>query len=157
MEKIWKSDLLKSLKLRFFRVAVESILLYGCATWSMSRAEEKALDGCYTRMLRKVYNIDGQAKIPNAQLYSGLNPVSETIRIRRMKLAGHTFRDKSSPAHYTVTWDPQHGHMSRGHPTTTFVDALLRDTDLTSTAELEACMADRDVWRCLQSRCQTQG
>ena len=152
-----KSDLLKSLKLRFFRAAVESILPYGCATWSLSRAEEKALDGCYTRMLRKVYNIDGLAKISNAQLYNGLNPVSETIRFRRLKLAGHTFRDKSSPAHYTVTWDPQHGNMRRGRPSTTFVDTLLRDTDLTSTTELEACIADRDVWRCLQSRCQSQG
>ena len=157
MERLWKSDLLKSLKLRFFRAAVESILLYGCATWSLSKAEEKSLDGCYTRMLRKVYNMDSQAKVPNSSLYRGLRPISETIRTRRLKLAGHTFRDKTSPAHHTVTWVPHHGSRSRGRPTTTFVDTLLRDTNLATTAELEACMENRDVWRCLSSRCQPTG
>ena len=153
MVKIWKSDLANTLKLRYFRAAVETILLYGCATWSLTKAEEKSLDGTYTRMLRKVYNLDGRYNITNSQLYGSLSLVSDTIRSRRLKLAGHTYRDKTSPAHLTVTWDPQHGSMSRGRPSTTFVDSLLRDTGLNNTAELEACMADRDLWRDL-SRCQ---
>ena len=62
MDKLWKSELPSWWKLRFFRAAVESILLYGCATWALTKAEEKSLDGSYTRMLRKIYNIDGQQK-----------------------------------------------------------------------------------------------
>ena len=154
MVKIWKSDLANTLKLRFFRATVETILLYGCATWSLTEAEEKSLDGTYTRMLRKVYNLDGRYNITNSELYGSLSLISDTMKSRRLKLAGHTFRDKTSPAHLTVTWDPQHGSMSRGRPSTTFVDSLLRDTGLNNTAELEACMADRDLWRCLSSRCQ---
>jgi hypothetical protein len=144
-----------SLKLRYFRAAVETILLYGCATWSLTKAEEKSLNGTYTRMLRKVYNIDGHTNINNTELYGGLSVISATIKRRRLKLAGHTFRDKSSPAHLTVTWDPHHGQASRGRPTTTFVDLLLRDTGLANTAELESCMADRAQWRVIiKSRCQ---
>ena len=134
MNKIWKSELPNPLKLRYFRAAAETILLYGCATWSLTKAEEKSLDGTYTRMLRKVYNIDGRTNITNNELYGSLSYISNTIRSRRLKLAGHTFRDKSSPAHLTVTWDPQHGRLSRGRPTTTFVDSLLRDTGINNAA-----------------------
>ena len=53
MTKIWKSNMSKDLKIRFFIAAIESILLYGCESWALSKAQEKALDGTYTRMLRK--------------------------------------------------------------------------------------------------------
>jgi hypothetical protein len=113
MDKTWKSELPNSLKIRYYRAAVETILLYGCATWSLTKADEKSLNGTYTRMLRKVYNFDGCTNISNKQLYGGLSYISDTIKSRRLKLAGHTFRDKSSPAHLTVTWDPHHGQLSK--------------------------------------------
>ena len=147
LDKIWKSDLPKKHKLNFFRATVESILLYGCATWTLTKAEEKALDGTYKRMLKKVYNIDGQAHITNEALYNGLNKISSTIRSRRLELTGHTHRDKTSPAHFTVTWEPAHGESSRGRPPTSFVDTLLRGTGLNDIAQLKQCMSDRVVWR----------
>ena len=52
LDKIGRSDLPKKHKLNFFRATVESILLYGWATWTLTKAEEKALDGTYTRMLK---------------------------------------------------------------------------------------------------------
>ena len=97
------------------------------------------------------------AKVPNNALYKGIAKITNTIRIRRLKLAGHVFRDKSSPAHHTVTWDPRHGQISRGRPTNTFIATLLRDTGLNSTAELEACMDDRHVWCQLQFRSKSTG
>ena len=153
MDRIWKSELLDSLKLRFFRATVESILLYGCATWSLSKSEEKRLDGCYTRILRKVYNVNYDSHTTNKQLYKGLRRVSDVIKERRLRLAGHTFRDKEAPAHLTVTWDPKHGKMGRGRPAATMIDTLLRDTGLANVKELESCMEDREVWRTISSRC----
>ena len=64
-----------------------------------------------------------------------------------MKLAGHVLRDKSSPAHMTITWQPTHGTANRCRPKATFVDTLLRDTNLETTADLEKCMENRDIWR----------
>ena len=116
LEKLWKSDLPGWWKIRFFKAAVETILLYGCATWSLTKAEEKSLDGSYTRMLRKVLNVNALDKIKNVDLYGDLPPISQVIQTRRLKLAGHVFRDKTSPAHQLVTWDPAHGKMSRGKP-----------------------------------------
>ena len=49
---IWKSDLTDKIKRSFYQVAVVSILLYGCTTWTLTKSMEKKLEGNYTRMLR---------------------------------------------------------------------------------------------------------
>ena len=79
MDKLWKSDLPGWWKLRFFRAAVESILLYGSATWALTTADEKSLDGSYTPILKRIFNLDGRAKISNKSLYNGLPKIMETI------------------------------------------------------------------------------
>lgn len=152
LNKVWSSNMSRDVKLQLFRATTETILLYGSSTWTLTKQEEKALDGTYTRMLRKVLNVDWRDKISNVTLYGSLSRVSETIRLRRLKLAGHVFRDKSSPAHLTVTWLPSHGYASRGKPQTSFVDTLLKDTSACTVPELETLMSDRDVWRSF-SRC----
>ena len=53
---IWKSDLTDKMIRSFFQVAVASILLYGCTTWTLTKRLEKKLDGNYTRMLRANLN-----------------------------------------------------------------------------------------------------
>ena len=102
---IWKSNLAKKLKLQLFRATVESILLYGSSTWSLTETEEKRLDGTYTGMLRQVYNISWREKITNMELYGNTEKLSSIIRRNMLKLAGHVYRDKTSPAHQLVTWN----------------------------------------------------
>ena len=51
---IWKSDLIDKKECSFFQAAVVSILLYGCATWTLIKRMEKKLDGNYTRMLQVI-------------------------------------------------------------------------------------------------------
>ena len=153
MDKIWKSQMDEKLKLMLFKATTETILLYGSQTWTLTVAEEKSLDGTYTRMLRKVKNVSWQEKMTNKTLYGKLKPVTQLIRDRRMGLAGHVYRDRTSPAHKTILWQPKHGSRSSGRPMTTLVDTLLRDTNLSSTADLESCMKDRNVWsRLCESR-----
>ena len=45
MSKVWKSKLDRKLKIQLFRATSETILLYGCATWTLTKADEKKLDG----------------------------------------------------------------------------------------------------------------
>ena len=53
---IWKSDLTDKMRRSFFEAAVESILLYGSTTWTLTKRLEKKLDGNYTRMLQAILN-----------------------------------------------------------------------------------------------------
>ena len=42
---IWKSNLPANLKRNFFKAVVESVLLYGSTTWTLTKAMETTLDG----------------------------------------------------------------------------------------------------------------
>ena len=56
MNILWKSNLSENLKRSFFRAVVESVLVYGATTWTLTATLEKRLDGAYTRMLRAALN-----------------------------------------------------------------------------------------------------
>ena len=56
MNAIWKSRLPDRIKRNFFRATVESVLVYGSVSWTLTKALEKRLSGNYTRMLRAILN-----------------------------------------------------------------------------------------------------
>ena len=79
LSKIWKSDLSRYIKVRLFRPIVESILLYGSETWTLTKELTKWLDGTYTRMLRCALNISWKSHTTNEVLYGNIPKLSETI------------------------------------------------------------------------------
>ena len=54
---VWQSNISVKTKIAFFKACVESILLYGSETWSMTKRLQENLDGPYTRLLIRVKNI----------------------------------------------------------------------------------------------------
>ena len=76
MSKICKSKL-DRLKIALFRAISVTILLYDRASWTLTKAEKKKLDGVYTSMLRKTHeNVNWR----NNELYGNLKKVSTTVR-----------------------------------------------------------------------------
>ena len=116
MNKVWKSCMNNNLKRRLFVATVESVLLYGCEAWALTVKEEKALDGVYTRMLRAALNVSWEDHVTNVDLYGYLLRLSDTIRQRRMRLAGHCVRHPELTASEMIFWEPTHGKKSRGLP-----------------------------------------
>jgi len=80
LDNIWKSSLPRRLKVNFLRATVESILLYGAETWTMTKELNKELDGTYTRLLRHMLNINWRQHMMNKELYADLPRISETIK-----------------------------------------------------------------------------
>ena len=112
--KIWKSSLCKSLKLRTFLMFVESVLLYGSKTRTSTKSLEKSIDGTYTRLLRTVFNVSWSDHLTNRELYGNLPKVTENIRGRRLKLAGHCVRHSGEVGSKLVLWKPLYGKPNRG-------------------------------------------
>ena len=54
-----------------FKATVESILLYGSDSRSLTKSLEKKLDGTYTRMLRKEQNIPWKDNVTNSLILYG--------------------------------------------------------------------------------------
>ena len=144
LTKIWRSRVKTQTKVKIFQSVIESILLYGCESWVMTKTSEKKIDGTYTRMLRVVKNISWRALMTNRQLYGQIPKISAIIRRRRLALAGHVSRH-DEPAGRLLFWSPEEPRR-RGRPNTTIKDVLQNDTGL-NTNEITTVMADRDIWR----------
>ena len=98
MRKEWTSKLPRATKVRLFRATVESVLLYGSETWTVTKKLEESVNGCYTRMMRTVLNVHWQQRMNNEELYGSLPRISETIRARRLRLPGHCGRHNEETA-----------------------------------------------------------
>ena len=144
LTRIWCSRIKTSTKIRIFKSTVESILLYGCESWTMTKTLVKKVDGTYTRMLRRVKNVSWRAYMSNEQLYGPIPKLSATIKRRGLTLAGHVSRH-NEPAGSLIFWSPEEPRR-RGRPNTTLKDVLKSDTGL-SNDEMRAAMADRLIWK----------
>ena len=148
MKKLWKSDLRVDLKVRVFTALVESVLLYGSETWTMTKRLNKMVDGCYTRMLRMALNVNQWIdRVSNCRLYNGLPKVSSKITQRRLRLAGHAQRHPELTLNKLILWEPLHGHSNIGRPHLTYLDNLQADTGLKSVGEMAQLMENRMLWK----------
>ena len=120
---IWKSNLTDKIKRSFFQAAVVSILLYGCTTWTLTKRMEKKLDSNYTRMLQAILNKSWLQHPTKQQLYGHLPLIAKTIKIRRIRHAGHCWRSKDA-----LLWTPSHGRAKVGRPARTSIQQLCVDT-----------------------------
>ena len=146
MEKIWDSNLSRFLKIQFFRATVESVLLYGAETWTLTKKMINRLDGTYTRMLRAVLCVSWKDHMTNHDLYGNFPKITDSLRIRRLKFIGHSWRRKNELISKLLLWEPKQGSRKVGRPSMTYVDQLRNDTGL-QTEELKIILEDRDEWR----------
>ena len=72
LKNIWHCAMPDYLKRAIFMASVESILLYGSEAWTLTAVQEARLDGCYTSMLRMVFNVTWRDRVRNEVLYGGI-------------------------------------------------------------------------------------
>ena len=147
MRKVWKSQLKDDIKRRLFVSTIESVLLYGAETWTLTAQQERTLDGMYTRMLRIALNVSWSDYVRNVNLYGSLPKVSVKVRERRMRLTGHCVRHTELSANPLTLWEPKQGTARRGRSRATYISVLKKDTGLDNISELRTAMLDREVWK----------
>ena len=146
MDNIWKSSLPRSLKIRLFTTTIEPVLTYGAEAWTLTTNMKRVLDGCYTRFLWKALNINWKSHITYKELNGNLLPVSERLRSRRLRFAGHCARSESEVVSQVLLWQPTHGRRSRGPPKKDYIKVLVEDTGL-DAQDFKNCMEERVLWR----------
>ena len=146
LTQIWKSNLPDHMKRDFFQATVASVLMYGCTTWTLTKNMEKRLDGNYTRMLRAVLNISWKQHPTKQLLYGPLPPISQTIKERRARFAGHCWRSKAEIISDVLLWAPKHGNSSQGGRRKNYIKQLCDDAEC-HPDDLPNMMSDRAIWR----------
>ena len=107
MDKLWKSNIEKSLKIQFFRATVESVLLYGAKCWKLTKDMSNRLDNTYTRMLRAVLGVSWKVYKSNNELYGNLSKITSTFQVGRRKFIGHMWRRKVELVSQVLLWEPK--------------------------------------------------
>ena len=100
------------------------ILLYGCTTWTLSKRMEKKLDDNYTRMLRAILNKSWRQHPTKQQLYDHLPPITKTIKVRRTRHAGHSWRSRDELISDVLPWTPSRGQAKAGRPARTYIQGV---------------------------------
>ena len=124
---IWKSNLTDKMKRSFFQAAVASIQLYGYTIWTLTKWMEKKLDGIYTRMLRAILNKSQKQHPTKQQLNGHLPPITKTIKIKRTRHAGHSWRSRDELISNVLQWTPS--RAKAGRPARTYLQQLCVDTE----------------------------
>ena len=73
LDRIWKSKLKTELKIQFFRTTIESVLLYGAESWTLTNSMCRRLNGTCTIMLRAVVGFTWRDRKTNNELYGQLS------------------------------------------------------------------------------------
>ena len=134
------------MKRSFFKAVVVSSLMYGCATWTLTKRLEKKLDGNRTRMLRAILNKFRQQHPTRHQLYGRLPPIRKTIQTRRTRHAGHCWRSRDEIVSDVLLWTLAYGQSKAGWPSRTYIQQLCDDTGC-NPEDLPESMNDREKWR----------
>ena len=143
---IWKSNLTDKIKRSFFQAAIVSVLLCWCTMWKLTKRMEKKLDGNYIRMLRAILNTSWRQHSKKQQLYGHQPPFTKTIKIRRIRHAGHCWRSRDELISDILLWTPSHGRAKAGQSARTYKQQLCADTGC-SPEDLPEAMDVRDGWR----------
>ena len=79
-------------------------------------------------------------------LYGHLPPITETIKVRRTRHAGHYWRSRDELISDVLLWTPTYGRAKAGRPARTYIQQLCEDTGC-SSEDLAEAMNDREKWR----------
>ena len=153
MTAIWKAgDINRKTKASLFKSLVLSVLLYGCETWKLTKAEEEKLDSFQSRYLRKIFKIHWQQHIPNSKILEIANTrkISEEVRRRRWNWIGHILRrEPRNDCAVALEWRPE-GKRKRGRPKLTWrrtVETERKGAGWSTWTSVRHSAADRTIWR----------
>ncbi len=141
------------LKINIYKVAILSIFLYGCETWTLTQELESSINSFGTYCLRNIKGYRRLDKISNKQLYAETNekPLILAVRQRQLRHLGHLLRlDCLEPARTFALYEPKHGSVKRGRPRARFVPyvaKLITNSVETTAAEIETLAQNRTYWR----------
>ena len=102
-------------------------------------------------MLRMARDVSWREHMTNKELYGKFPQVTEKIRQRRLKLAGHCQRHPELLAEKLILWEPTQGYSKKGRKKYSFLEGLRDDIGIRDVKEIRTLMENRELWRNLSN------
>ena len=149
LNKIWKDkDITITTKCRIVNALVFPVVLYGCESWTIRKAERRRIDSfelwCWRRLLR----IPWTARRTNKSVIYEIkttNPLEALIKKQQLSYFGHIMRSENS-LEKSMMLGMDGGARKIGRPRARWLDDINAITNCTLN-ELCGLTRDRDAWR----------
>ena len=107
-------------------MAVVSILLYGCTTWTLTKRMVKILIAITQEWCEQYWTSPGNKT--QKQLYGHLPPILKTTQVRWTRHAGHCWISQDELISGILLWTPSHRQAKARRRARTYIQQLCADT-----------------------------